>query len=191
MKYSIPFALAAFALGVLAFFGFCVHSTDNGVLAIISICTTLIVGLAVVDSLRLRELEEQLMELKNAKEELFELKNQFTEIKQKANISLDANWGFTLYQTNPRNALRQIWKAIELSFSLKESPRIKTCLKILNIVVEKIEKDNDLKKELKNTCKGEMPIEITKVIRLSEDYADFQEKLDQIIKKIDVIVKKN
>jgi len=192
MNYtSLLFSLIAFAFSVLAFFGIKGQPIDNGALALISICTTLMVGISVVDVMRLRDLEKQMEELKDTQKSLVQLNNEIGELKNHANISLDANWGFTLYTINPQKAIAQIWKAVVLAFSLNDTTRIKTCISLLEAAINRICNDKSLSDKLRKECMGKMPINITKEIRESEDFLDFQDQLVKVNDMIESILKSN
>lgn len=60
-RYALFFSLIAFAFSVMAFFTCGVSvSVENGALALIGICATLIVGISIVNEVRMRELEKEI-----------------------------------------------------------------------------------------------------------------------------------
>lgn len=174
---------------MLAFFGINGQVTDSSALSLISICTTLIVGVSVVDVVRLEKLEKKIDELKELRRDVDKQKNELEELRDNANIALDANWGFTLVSVKPQTAVVQLWKAIEKSFKKEDTKRANTCISVLENVIKIIEKDNQIKQELRKETDGHVPIEITESLEYSSLYDTFKSRLEKILQKIETIIK--
>ena len=189
-KISFLFALFAFAFSILAFFGVPekMYNIDNGVLALVGICATLIVGANVIDVLKLQKIEEKMKELDLMKRELEMIKKENDELRINANIALNANWGFTLHTIQPKIAITQVWKAIKIAFSKNDTKRINTCLSILENLIKRIDKDKELSNMLKTESNGTSPIEIDDIIEGSEDYNTFKKRLGMVFQTVNNII---
>lgn len=70
------FALLAFAFSVMAFFSKQGAIAAEGALALVGICTTLIVGVSVVDTMTIQRMQKDIAELPKLKKDLSNLKNE-------------------------------------------------------------------------------------------------------------------
>lgn len=97
---SLLFALLAFAFSIMAFFskgGLCI---SDGLLTLVGICATLIVGIHVIDDFKIRQLEKKTAEFEKMSAELERERK-----KQNAVISL--NVGMAMWQDEPIFALKE------------------------------------------------------------------------------------
>ena len=189
--YVLILALIAFAFSLLAFFGVHGQVSDSSALALISICTTLIVGVSVVDVMRLQKLEKQMDELKELKKDVEKQKKEIESLRDNANMALDLNWGYTLFSIDPKNAIIKVWKAIDKSFEKESTKRVNTCIKVMNTIITNIEKDPKLIQLLKKETAGNVPIEITESMENSDIFSAFKTQIEKTLQKIEVIIKKN
>lgn len=77
---SLFISLMAFALSVLAFFVKGESNVENGVLALIGICATLIVGIHVVDEFRIRQIERKAHEIEKQTADFEKVRNNHSTI---------------------------------------------------------------------------------------------------------------
>lgn len=184
-NFSYILSLLAFAFSIMAFFGINGDDTGNGILALIGICTTLIVGVNVVDSLRVQKIEKQIEEL----DDMRTLKADLNKLKQDANIALKATWGISLIKMAPKKAIQETWGAIRLSLIANEASKLSSSYSVMGFLINSIEKDSDLSCRLIKECEQEIPIKIAEEIKGTELYTLEKEKLDKYIKKIESIIK--
>ena len=190
MKHSaFILSLIAFAFSIMAFFNFNGRCTSDSALALVSICTTLIVGIKIMDTLKIQKYEDDMKRVFDLESKLENMKARLEELRQHSNIALNANWGITFCSVDPKLSIEQSWKAVQLSLLLEDAKRTNTCINILNLVVKTIEKDNTISIRLKNKCNNSHPIVITDEINKTDTYKIFKDKISDIIEEIEKIIK--
>lgn len=188
-KCCLLLSLIAFALSVLAFFSNNKLSTDSGVLTLIGICTTLIVGVSVVDTLRLQQLEEKVKKLKETKETVEKMSDKLEKLKNDANIALDANWGYTLYTIQPHTAIQQVWKGLKLALLTDDCKKLKTCMEVLKHIKEEIKKNGELSKKLNKKLDNNV-LMIDEDMKNARLYILVKDELDKLLRGINDITDK-
>ncbi len=169
------FALLAFAFSVLAFFSKASVSVDNGVLALVGICATLIVGIHVIDEINIRQIEKKTKELEKL---IAELKRKGK--KQDAIISLII--GMAMWVHQPTFALKESWKATTLAIKENDSEISNACIIITKWIISKIEKDEELKGKISNSKKV-LPQEVPQEVKEAQLYGLIHKELEEIIGK--------
>lgn len=170
--YLIIISLLALALSIMAFFGCSVSVTlEGGALALISICATLIVGVHILDSVRISQMEQKLKELSKIKEDLEGL-------RANSNIALNITWGLVFLKDNLFNSFKHFVKAYSIAIAENDAKRVRTCKQCLDKWKEKMEKEDGQKRErIVKKIKKEYLQEgnsIDEIIRTEiEDFVDF------------------
>lgn len=172
---SLLFALLAFAFSIMAFFSKASGSVDNGVLALVGICATLIVGIHVIDDFKIRQLEKKTTEFEKMSAELERERK-----KQNAVISL--NVGMAMWQDEPIFALKECWKAVNLSITEEYEKTAKACITITEWIVKKIEGKQELKEKVAKN-KEKLPKEIRQEVKDSSIYNEYAIRIESIIDK--------
>ena len=182
--FFLILSLMAFAFSIMAFLGVNGSDAGSGVLALIGICTTLIVGVNVVDVLRVQKLEEQIDDLQDLKE----LKTELTGLKHNANIALNITWGLSFLNMNPKKAIQNAWKAVNLSLLANDPQRTNTSMNVVKFLLSSIKQNAKLSDSFRSECKQRRPIEITEEMNHSDLYKLVEDKLYGYIKCIDEII---
>lgn len=129
MKESnLILSLIALAFSIMAFFSGETGLSSSGILAIIGICTTLIVGISVVDTLTIHRLEEKLEKQAKTIDELKELEHKVKQLKNQSNTLFHHTWGITYLNDSPHLALFEFWKALNSAVKTDDVIRAKQCL---------------------------------------------------------------
>lgn len=131
MKYlSLLISLLALAgVVVLTYCGKPLFGADSYI-SIIAICTTLIVGLHIVDSWTIYSLEKRLQELSKVEGEV-------KKTKEHTNIALHLCMGLGMVSWNSKQAITECWHAFELAIKANDAVRANTCLQCLKVVIER------------------------------------------------------
>ena len=132
--YILIFSLFSLAFSMLAFFSSSVStSLENGTLAAIAICATLIVGASVVDVVRLNEIEKRLKTLD-------ETEKRIESLRIHSNIAMHMSWGFAHLNNMPFTAFLEFEKAYKFALKAKDLTWIDVSLQCMEEVV-RIKKD--------------------------------------------------
>ena len=172
---TLNFLLSIIALivGIIAFFvkGCC--SISETALGIIAICTTLIVGFAIVDNLRIHQMEQKIKELEEKADFL-------TESKKEISAAFDTSFGISLLNWQPYTAFNYFQKGLEKSLSLNNIKWIGQCLKCMENVPIMIRKMNKEGTKIDDKKKSQISPTTPDSIKKYEAYKAFQERIDSI-----------
>lgn len=172
---DLVFALLAFAFSMMAFFGNGCANVENGVLALVGICATLIVGIHVIDEFKIRQIEKKTIEMEKVAEELRKQRNN-------QNTIIHLSLGLACLSIQPATTLRECWKAIEMAMDNESTLNTNTCIDTTKKLIRKIENDEVLKNKVMDS-KEKLPNEVTEAMVSSKLYRAFSTSLEEILKK--------
>ena len=191
--FSLLFSWTAIIFSIVALVGWAPYTAEGGVLTIVSICVTLIVGVSVVDSLtvfhlnrKLSELERQMRELNTLKEGIVNNRKDADEKLTRAEQGIYISWGVSLFNKEPIAAFEQFQKAFKLALP---EPRYmdaaKKAIEFMEQVVPEIEAQirND-KKTYGTILKLRIPNDVPEDIKVLPYYHLFEARIERIYKAI-------
>jgi len=160
-SYAIVFSLIAFALSVMAFFACGVSaSVENGALALIGICATLIVGISIVNEVRMHELEKKFKKIE-------EVEKNLEYLRVHSNIAMRMSWGFAYMSKMPCTAFLEFENAYKRALKSNDMHWIDATLQCMEEIVKikKSEKSRIEEREAlsKRKIKAEVPDEIQEI----------------------------
>ena len=126
-------SIIAIAIACMSLWGRSYHLTSESLIAVIAICTTIVVGVHLYDTWTLHKMEEKLEKLSGVNKEI-------EEMKRNSNIAFHVSWGLSFINSNPKKAFSECWKAFEIAIFANDAIRANTCMKCL----ESISKKSDL-----------------------------------------------
>lgn len=116
--------LLAFAFGLLSSVVVGKSSIPESVLALVGVCATFIVGIHVVDAIKLRELESKINIFNS-------MQNEIKDMRRNANVALHISWAMSYWNRKPKSACVELWKAFRLALENEDVLRANTCLELL------------------------------------------------------------
>ncbi|MBR1462222.1 MAG: hypothetical protein IJ604_02420 [Prevotella sp.] len=167
--------------------GFCFNISET-ILTLIGICTTIIIGVAVVDSvsffkmmektdIKIKMMEDQLNELKN-------LKVKVEKTKRQTNTLFHYTWGTTQIKDDPYAAVYEFMKGIISSSKDDDIDRAKSCLTKAEEVLKDIEEQQ--KKGILFDCNDRITDLISDEFKKTKVYCAFNDRIENLISKIRV-----
>lgn len=144
-------------------------SVPEIVLALVGVCTTLIVGFNIVGALRIQEIEKHINKLSD-------LEANILDMKDKTNIALHLTWGIALFNAQPRSAIKEFLKAFQYSLEANDFLRAHTCLNNLEKMVKNAGSSNN--------NENKISIEIPQEIKNNKNYKVFEKELNRILGEI-------
>lgn len=173
-------SIIAIIIGFIAFFvkGCCTIS--EAVLAIIAICTTLIVGFAIVDNLRIHQMEKKIKDLEDIAISL-------TETKKELSAAFDVSLGVSFINWQPYTAFNYFQKGLEKSICMNNVKWIGQSLKCMENVPKMIQKMNKNGTKIEDKMKSKISLSTPDSIKEYEAYKAFQERIDRIYKEIQTL----
>ena len=143
-------------------------SIEKFILPLIAICTTLVVGVHLMDAWEVRDIKKRLEKLSN-------LENRVEEHKNKGNVALHLNMALSFVRWKPETALRECWKAFELSIVMDDAVRANTCINCLEIITRDITNEKKSIQYYKDIIKPSNEIANTSL------YKVFHKRVEEII----------
>lgn len=139
--YLSIISFLALVFSILAFFSCNTNaSIEGGALALISICATLIVGVHILDAVKMKQLEDKMEELSKTKEEL-------EKVKVNANIALNITWGLLFLESNHLDSFKHFALAYQYAISENDAKRVNTCNQCLQRCVDKVKRKSKQEQE--------------------------------------------
>lgn len=179
-------------LAILAFLvsGIALYSSSNNSgcsdvntvsLSLITICTTLIVAFALIDTLRVYQVEKKVAKLESTATHL-------ESMHEKVNISIIVAYGLALLNYQPYTAFNYFLKALRQSFILNDAKWIGQSLKCMRntTMIVKIKKK---KGEAIEESKDKLSLDIFNDIRELDLYKAFKREIDETYKEIFELIK--
>lgn len=181
-RYALFFSLIAFALSLMAFFTCGVSvSVENGALALIGICATLIVGVSVVNEVRMRELEKKLKKID-------EVEKNLEYLRVHSNIAMRMSWGFAYMSKMPYTAFREFENAYKHALKSNDMHWIDATLQCMEEIV-RIKKDSeDNIKKREESSKRKINSEVPKEIQEIKAYKAFKDRTEKIYSEMSKII---
>lgn len=144
---SLLLSINALALSALALFSkFSCEVIPTAVLSLIGICCTLIVGVSVIDSLIVHNIQKQIDKLSNAQKEIEkqeeDLKCTIKKYEDNSFIGNQISWGLALINWQPLTSFRYFVKGLEKSLIINHTKGIYSCLICMEQVPKAIKKYN-------------------------------------------------
>ena len=140
--FSFIFSLAALCISAYAVSGKCCGNIENTALTIVGICTTLIVGISVVDAFAFHstvsKMEKRMNELAESQKDFEEKRDEQNKAiarqKDIGEISNNISWGLALLNWLPYTSLRYFTKGLEKSLEVNNVKAINSCIKCMENV---------------------------------------------------------
>lgn len=186
-KYcSIVFSLVALTLSIVALFG--IHQNivyiPDLVLTLLGVCATFIVGVSVVNTMELLEVTRRLKEIDKIRKEVDEAKIQMEDLRHHANIALHVSYGLAFWSWQPKAAIKECLKALDIAMQQEDCVRAKTCVNVLDAVLKEICKDDKIKSQLKRQNTEDILKDIPKWYEGHVPYKVLKDKIEEVFKKI-------
>ena len=135
---SLLLSWTAIILSIVALAGKTEVTGEGGALTIVSICVTMIVGLSVVDSLTVRNIQKRVNRLYDTMKRIEEKEKDFDNKREKQKTSLyisnQVSWGLATLHKYPYTSFRYFMKGLEKSLENKQKKSINSCLKCMEQV---------------------------------------------------------
>lgn len=176
-------SIIAFALSAMAFFGkYDCNGIPNVILSLIGICCTLIVGVSVVDSITVHNIQKQINKLDDTqiKQEKQEehLKVLIEEQKSTTYISNQISWGLATLSMQPTASFGYFVKGLEKSLETNNVKAIGICLHCMEQVPKIMKrKENDSKHHI--SVQKETP-QLSEGIKELETYKLIAERVENV-----------
>lgn len=178
-EYSLILSLVALALSFVAITG--IHcfemNASEAVLTIVGICTTLIVGVSVVDAIAVRRLERKI-------EELDKLEKKVRKQTKQSNILFHHTWGIQHWKEQPYTALYDFWRAFSIAAETDDIKRAKSCLANMEELSSEICGKLHSGKAISKEDIERVPREVPKSMKDSKVYCAFDIRINKLIEKI-------
>ena len=172
---SLFIALISISLAIMSFFGRRYTLSPDTALAIVGVCTTMIVGVSVVDRMAIHDIEKRM-------EKLEDLEKKTDTMKTNANIANHVAFGLAYFNWQPEATIKEIYKAIEIAMRVGDAKRTNTCVDNLQKLVDLLGKRSE---GFSSTQKKKMINSIPKSLENTELYIIFKDKLAKLEKSID------
>lgn len=190
---SLLISWTAIIFSIVALVGWAPSTAENGALTIVSICVTLIVGVSVIDSLtvyqlnrKLNELESQMRDLKTLKEEIVNNRKDADEKLTRAEQGIYMSWGLSLFKIEPIAAFEQFQKAFKLALEEQKYMDVaKKAIEFMEQVVLEIEAQIKKDKKAYGTILNlRIPNDVPEDIKVLPYYHLFEARIERIYKAI-------
>ncbi len=178
---SIILSLVALALSFVAITG--IHcfemNVSDSVLTIIGVCTTLIVGVSVVDAITVRRLERKI-------EELDKLEKKVRKQTKQSNILFHYTWGMQHWKEHPYTALCDFWKGFTIAAETDDIKRAKSCLANMEALSSEICGMLHSGETISIEDFERVPREVPQSMKDSKVYCAFDTQINALIEKINI-----
>ena len=179
---TLVISLVALALSIISLFGRHCMCVPEVVLTLIGVCTTLIVGVSVVDALTLRSIHQKLDDIKKIEQKVNATNERINLMREHSNMCFHLAWGVAVLPWQPHTAIKECWNSVRIAMSLDDPQKTHTCVDTTEKIVKMIKK----KPELLNLyrCTAGIPKEIDAEMKDSELYSTYRVKLKDISKEV-------
>ena len=171
----------AFALAILAFFNYHGNVSENSILTLIAICTTLIVGINVVDAVKVNEMRKKIDELNTVTSNLEKNDKQM-------NVAVYVAWGLAFISWLPYTSFIQLQKGLIIAIQIEDPHKVGLCLDCMEKVLEMIYL---MKKKGQRVCKTgreKIPKTVPEDIAVEKMYKPFKDRIMNVYKTINTII---
>lgn len=166
--------------------GFSPPDATGRALTIVSICVTLIVGVSVVDSLTVLNLQKQIEKLAEKQLELQEIKNTHDKrIEEQENlfyISNQLSWGLAIINWQPFSSFCYLVKGLEKSLEINHLKGIHSCLTCMENVPKII---NTGKEDFNDAARKKGIPKISDEIKSLDSYKLIKSEVDKIFNEME------
>ena len=146
----------------------------DGVLALMGICATFVVGVSFIDSLTVYRIERKVEKLEISRE-------QFKKMRKQANILFHYSWGLAYISTQPYSAISEFWEGFLRAVKAEDASRAYSCICNAETVISDVIEKSNLKNFDKNGIE-KLPTELPEEIKRSKLYDIFEEKVNSVIR---------
>lgn len=188
---SLCFSLMAIAFSMIALCGdqSAVTHDYNGVLTLVGICATLIVGISVVDFISVRtafnEIDKRMDSLLERIDRLEKMEGNIENMKTNINIANHVGFGLAFYAWKPEATVKEFYKAIEIALLANDAKRAHNCVDNLRKLINMLKEERKDKISLQQ--KDKMKSAIPQTLEKSELYPVFKESLDSLYSSIEML----
>ena len=182
---SIVLSLVAIGLSCYSLTNQYYADIPTTVLSLVGVCVTIVVGINLVEAISLHSMlntyDKRMEELTKKTNDVSLMEGQMRKMKKQTNILFHYTWGLSYGNDGSYyNSLSEFWKAFLLAAETNDFKRAKSCLSNMEITIEIIEQQtlNDMIEE------REFPYNIPEVIKGSDVYCVFGEKVDDLFLRI-------
>lgn len=122
---SLIFSLVAIAISVMCLpsFGFVAH--EGNIIAIIGVCTTLVVGLNIYDAIMVREIDKK-------SERLQQKINDLEKLEYRSEINFKISCALSTLYDQPFTSFKFMLKALTIAMTNEEAESIEKCFSLLS-----------------------------------------------------------
>ncbi len=185
---SLLFSWTAIILSIVALVGKTAVTAEGGVLTIVSICVTLIVGVSVVDSLTVHNIQKRIdklsEEIKKIEEKEKDLENEREKQKASLYISNQVSWGMATLNGLPYTSFRYFVKGLEKSLEANNQKGINSCLKCMEQVPKVIERMKKKGEECDDAGKKKELPAISDIVKELEVYKLVKSRIEKIFEQM-------
>lgn len=183
---SIVFSLVALTLSIVALFG--IHQNivciPDLVLTLLGVCATFIVGVSVVNTIEILEVTRRLKEIDEIRKEVDEAKTRMKDLRFHANLALHVSYGLASWSWQPKLAITECLKAMEIAMQQDDCVRANTCVSVLDAVLREISKDDKLQSQLKGKKSDDIPKDIPEWYKDHDPYKILKDKIREVFEKL-------
>ena len=187
--FSLPFFLiiplfsfVALCLSVYAVSNQYYADIPTAVLSLVGVCSTLIVGISVVDAFAVHsafhKMEGKVDELSKKMEELTKQEEKIRKLRKQANILFHHTWGLVYANNQPYDALNEFWKAFTSAAKDNDVKRAKVCLENTESTIEDIMRQ----KEMEGLDERKISLPITDELKQTSVYVAFEDRINELLK---------
>lgn len=180
---TLVISLVALALSIISLFGRHSMCVPEVVLTLIGVCTTIIVGVSVVDVLTLRSIYQKLDQIKEIERNIEATNERIDVMREQSNMCFHIAWGVAVLSWQPHTAIKECWKSVRIAMSLEDAQKSHSCIDITEKIVKRIKERPELSRLYKRT--EDIPKEIDESMKKSQLYSMYRVKLKDIIKEVD------
>ena len=168
---SLFFALIASALAIMSFYGSRIALSADSALAVVAVCTTMIVGVSVLDRMTIHDLEKRLNNLEKTEKKL-------EEIKTNVNIANHVAFGLAFLSWKPESTIKEFYRAIEIAMRAGDVKRTHACVKNLKRLIDMLNEKGVTETEKEKMKDNKIDINDTDL------YPVFKNQLSEIFKSL-------
>ena len=185
---SLVVAIIAISLSIITLSGKSCPIPSDNILALVGICTTLIVGVSVVDTITIHNLQKQVDGLQkiqyDLKDVIAQCEAKLQEQKDRANISNNLSWGLALIGWQPYSSFLYFFKGLELSLATNQQKGVESCLHCMEQVPKSIARLKKHHQEIDHAKKGKIPLSVPDEICKYEIYRLIKNRVEKVFKDI-------
>lgn len=139
---SLILSIAAISFSIVALMGHCATTTADGALTIITICVTIIVGVSVIDTLTIHNLEKKIEKLTEKQVEFEAKEKSLNSMMVDQKINTNISLGVGLVNWLPFTSFSYFVKGLEKALETNNTNGISNCLLCMENVPKVIKRSN-------------------------------------------------